>query len=186
MAIGMNDLKNGLTIEYSNSIWRVLDFQHVKPGKGGAFVRSKLKNLRTGAVNEVTFRPGDKFEQADITTRPMSYLFAENDGRVFMDVETYEQVNLPDDKIAAALKFLLEGMEVKITMYGNEILGAELPSTVQLKVTETQPGIKGATATGSGKPATVETGATITVPDFVNEGETIIVNTEDGSYKGRA
>lgn len=186
MAIGMNDLKNGLTIEYSNSIWRVLDFQHVKPGKGGAFVRSKLKNLRTGAVNEVTFRPGDKFEQADITTRPMSYLFAENDGRVFMDVETYEQVNLPDDKIAAALKFLLEGMEVKITMFGNEVLGAELPSTVQMKVTETQPGIKGATATGSGKPATVETGATITVPDFVNEGETIIINTEDGSYKGRA
>ena len=186
MAIGMNDLKNGLTIEYSNSIWRVLDFQHVKPGKGGAFVRSKLKNLRTGAVNEVTFRPGDKFEQADITTRPMSYLFAENDGRVFMDVETYEQVNLPDDKIAAALKFLLEGMEVKVTMYGNEILGAELPSTVSLKDVETQPGIKGATATGSGKPATVETGATITVPDFINEGETIIVNTEDGSYKGRA
>ena len=186
MAIGMNDLKNGLTIEYSNSIWRVLDFQHVKPGKGAAFVRSKLKNLRTGAVNEVTFRPGDKFEQADITTRPMSYLFAENDGRVFMDVETYEQVNLPDDKIAAALKFLLEGMEVKVTMYGNEILGAELPSTVSLKVVETQPGIKGATATGSGKPATVETGATITVPDFINEGETIIVNTEDGSYKGRA
>ena len=186
MAIGMNDLKNGLTIEYSNSIWRVLDFQHVKPGKGGAFVRSKLKNLRTGAVNEVTFRPGDKFEQADITTRPMSYLFAENDGRVFMDVETYEQVNLPDDKIAAALKFLHEGMEVKVTMYGNEILGAELPSTVSLKVVETQPGIKGATATGSGKPATVETGATITVPDFINEGETIIVNTEDGSYKGRA
>ncbi len=186
MAIGMNDLKNGLTIEYSNSIWRVLDFQHVKPGKGGAFVRSKLKNLRTGAVNEVTFRPGDKFEQADITTRPMSYLFAENDGRVFMDVETYEQVNLPDDKIASALKFLLEGMEVKITMFGNEILGAELPSTIAIKVTETQPGIKGATATGSGKPATVETGATITVPDFINEGETILVNTEDGSYKGRA
>lgn len=186
MAIGMNDLKNGLTIEYSNSIWRVLDFQHVKPGKGGAFVRSKLKNLRTGAVNEVTFRPGDKFEQADITTRPMSYLFAENDGRVFMDVESYEQINIPDEYLKNALKFMLEGMEVKITMFGNEVLGAELPSTVQLKVTETQPGIKGATATGSGKPATVETGATITVPDFVNEGETIIVNSEDGSYKGRA
>lgn len=186
MAIGMNDLKNGLTIEYSNSIWRVLDFQHVKPGKGGAFVRSKLKNLRTGAVNEVTFRPGDKFEQADITTRPMSYLYAENDGRVFMDVESYEQINIPDEYLKNALKFMLEGMEVKITMFGNEVLGAELPSTVQLKVTETQPGIKGATATGSGKPATVETGATITVPDFVNEGETIIVNSEDGSYKGRA
>lgn len=186
MAIGMNNLKNGLTIEYSNSIWRVLDFQHVKPGKGGAFVRSKLKNLRTGAVNEVTFRPGDKFEQADITTRPMSYLYAENDGRVFMDVESYDQINIPDEYLKNALKFLLEGMEVKITMFGNEVLGAELPSTVQMKVTETQPGIKGATATGSGKPATVETGATITVPDFVNEGETIIINTEDGSYKGRA
>ncbi|GMA70276.1 elongation factor P [Leuconostoc litchii] len=186
MAIGMNDLKTGLTIEYSNGIWRVLDFQHVKPGKGGAFVRSKLKNLRTGAVNEVTFRPGDKFEQADITTRPMSYLYAENDGRVFMDVESYEQINIPDEYLTNALKFMLEGMEVKITMFGNEVLGAELPSTVQLKVTETQPGIKGATATGSGKPATVETGATITVPDFVNEGETIIVNSEDGSYKGRA
>ena len=186
MAIGMNDLKTGLTIEYSNSIWRVLDFQHVKPGKGGAFVRSKLKNLRTGAVNEVTFRPGDKFEQADITTRTMSYLYAENDGRVFMDVESYDQINIPDEYLKNALKFLLEGMEVKITMFGNEVLGAELPSTVQMKVTETQPGIKGATATGSGKPATVETGATITVPDFVNEGETIIINTEDGSYKGRA
>ena len=186
MAIGMIDLKTGLTIEYSNSIWRVLDFQHVKPGKGGAFVRSILKNLRTGAVNEVTFRPGDKFEQADITTRPMSYVYAENDGRVFMDVESYDQINIPDEYLKNALKFLLEGMEVKITMFGNEVLGAELPSTVQMKVTETQPGIKGATATGSGKPATVETGATITVPDFVNEGETIIINTEDGSYKGRA
>ena len=186
MAIGMNDLKTGLTIEYSNSIWRVLDFQHVNPGKGGAFVRSKLNNLRTGAVNEVTFRAGDKFEQSDITTRPMSYLYAENDGRVFMDVESYDQINIPDEYLKNALKFLLEGMEVKITMFGNEVLGAELPSTVQMKVTETQPGIKGATATGSGKPATVETGATITVPDFVNEGETIIINTEDGSYKGRA
>ena len=184
--ISAGDFRNGVTFEEDGNVLQVIEFQHVKPGKGGAFVRSKLKNLRTGAVNEVTFRPGDKFEQADITTRPMSYLFAENDGRVFMDVETYEQVNLPDDKIAAALKFLLEGMEVKVTMYGNEILGAELPSTVSLKVVETQPGIKGATATGSGKPATVETGATITVPDFINEGETIIVNTEDGSYKGRA
>ncbi|CAH1852906.1 elongation factor P [Convivina intestini] len=186
MAIGMNDLKTGLTIEYNNSIWRVIEFQHVKPGKGAAFVRSKLKNLRTGAVNEVTFRPGDKFEQAEITTRPMSYLYAENGGRVFMDTETYDQINISDDHLQNALKFMLEGMEVKITMYGNEVLGAELPSSVTLKVTETQPGIKGATATGSGKPATVETGATITVPDFVNEGDTIIVNTEDGSYKGRA
>ncbi|MBU7455208.1 elongation factor P [Leuconostoc fallax] len=187
MAIGMNDLKTGLTIEYNNSIWRVLEFQHVKPGKGAAFVRSKLKNLRTGAVNEVTFRPGDKFEQAEITTRPMQYLYADGDSRVFMDTETYDQVSIPDDHIKDALKFLLENAEVKVTTYQGEILDIELPSTVILEITETQPGIKGATATGSGKPATLETGAVITVPDFVNSGEKIIVNTTDGgTYKGRA
>ena len=114
MAIGMNDLKTGLTIEYNNSIWRVLEFQHVKPGKGAAFVRSKLKNLRTGAVNEVTFRPGDKFEQAEITTRPMQYLYADGDSRVFMDTETYDQVSIPDDHIKDALKFLLENAEAVI------------------------------------------------------------------------
>jgi elongation factor P len=187
MAIGMNDIKNGMTIEWNQSIWRVLEFQHVKPGKGGAFMRAKIKNLRTGSTNEETFRPGDKFEQVDIVTRPMQYLYADGDSRVFMDVETYDQVALPEDKIQDAMKFLLENMEVKLTTYQSEILDVELPQTVELVVTETQPGIKGATATGSGKPATLETGATITVPDFIEEGEKIIVNTDNGgSYKGRA
>ncbi|HEY4400197.1 MAG TPA: elongation factor P [Lactobacillaceae bacterium] len=187
MAIGMNDIKNGMTIEWNQSIWRVLEFQHVKPGKGGAFMRAKIKNLRTGSTQEETFRPGDKFEQVDIVTRPMQYLYADGSDRVFMDVETYDQVSLPEDKIADAMKFLLENMEVKLTTFQNEILDVELPQTVELVVAETQPGIKGATATGSGKPATLETGATITVPDFIEEGEKIIVNTDDGgSYKGRA
>lgn len=140
--IGMNDLKTGLTIEYNQSIWRVLEFQHVKPGKGAAFVRSKLKNLRTGAVNEITFRPGDKFETANIETTEMQYLYAEGDQHVFMDNETYEQVSIPDDKIQDALKFLLENMNVKITTYEGEILDVELPKTVELTVKETQPGIK--------------------------------------------
>lgn len=185
--IGMNDLKTGLTIEYNQSIWRVLEFQHVKPGKGAAFVRSKLKNLRTGAVNEITFRPGDKFETANIETTEMQYLYAEGDQHVFMDNETYEQVSIPDDKIQDALKFLLENMNVKITSYEGEILDVELPKTVELTVKETQPGIKGATANGGGKPATMETGLVITVPDFINEGDKLVVNTDNGgSYTSRA
>ena len=184
--IGMNDLKTGLTIEYNQSIWRVLEFQHVKPGKGAAFVRSKLKNLRTGAVNEITFRPGDKFETANIETTEMQYLYAEGDQHVFMDNETYEQVSIPDDKIQDALKFLLENMNVKITTYEGEILDVELPKTVELTVKETQPGIKGATANGGGKPATMETGLVITVPDFINEGDKLVVNTDNGgSYTSR-
>ncbi|KRN75437.1 hypothetical protein IV73_GL000603 [Weissella kandleri] len=187
MAIGMNDLKTGLTIEYSNSIWRVLEFQHVKPGKGAAFVRSKLKNLRTGAVNEVTFRPGDKFETANIETMAMQYSYADGDNRVFMNMETYDQIAIPVDRIEDEMKFLLEGADVKVTYYDSELLGVEVPKTVELTVTETQPGIKGATANGGGKPATMETGLVITVPDFINAGDKLIVNTDNGgSYSSRA
>ena len=185
--IGMNDLKTGLTIVYNQSIWRVIEFQHVKPGKGAAFVRSKLKNLRTGAVNEITFRPGDKFETAQINQESMQYLYADGDNHVFMNTETYEQVEIPADRIQDALKFLLENMEVKITTYEGEILDVEVPKTVTLTVAETQPGIKGATANGGGKPATMETGLVITVPDFINAGDKLIVNTEDGgTYTSRA
>ncbi|AOT56869.1 elongation factor P [Weissella soli] len=187
MSIGMNDIKNGMHIEYNNGIWKVLDFQHVKPGKGGAFMRSKLKNLRNGAVNEYTFRPGDKFEEADIQTSEMQYSYADGDSRVFMNMETYDQVAIPVDKIEDAMKFLLEGTEVKVTYYGNELLGVEVPKTVELTVTETQPGIKGATANGGGKPATMETGLVITVPDFVNQGDKLVVNTDNGgTYSARA
>lgn len=185
--IGMNDLKTGLTILYNQSIWRVLEFQHVKPGKGAAFVRSKLKNLRSGAVNEVTFRPGDKFETANIVSADMQYLYAEGDSYVFMDTETYDQISIPGDKIQDALKFLLENMTVRVTTYDGEILDVEVPKTVELTVTETQPGIKGATANGGGKPATMETGLVITVPDFINVGDKLIINTDNGgSYSSRA
>ncbi len=187
MAIDTSNFKNGLTIEYNKAIWRILSFQHVKPGKGGAFVRSKLKNLRTGAVNEITFRAGERMEAADITTRPMQYLYANGDSYVFMDVDTYDQVEIPGDKIKDSLKFLLENMQVKVTSYKDEILDVELPATVELSVTDTQPSIKGATVNGGGKPATMETGLVITVPDFVNAGDKLVVNTSDGgSYKERA
>lgn len=185
--IGMNDLKTGLTIVYNQALWRVLEFQHVKPGKGAAFVRSKLKNLRTGAVNEITFRPGDKFETAQIDQDDMQYLYADGGNYVFMNTETYDQIDIPGDKIQDTLKFLLENMNVKIVTYQGEILEVEVPKTVTLTVTETQPGIKGATANGGGKPATMETGLVITVPDFINVGDKLIVNTDDGgSYTSRA
>lgn len=185
--ISMNDLKTGITIEYNSALWKVLEFQHVKPGKGAAFVRSKLKNLRTGAVNEVTFRPGDKLEEAVVTTRPMQYLYASGDNYVFMDTESFDQVEISGTQIKDALNFLLENAEVKLTSFQGEILDVELPQTVILEVTDTQPAIKGAQASGGGKPATLETGVVVTVPDFVNVGDKIVVNTDDGgSYKERA
>ncbi|QBO36785.1 elongation factor P [Periweissella cryptocerci] len=188
MAITPNDLKTGLTIEYNNAIWRVIEFQHVKPGKGSAFVRSTLKNLRTGAVNDITFsNTSEKLVPADIVTQKATYLYAEGTQHVFMNVETYDQFELPAENIQDALKFLQENMEVSVTTFGNEILGVELPKVVTLTVKETQPSIKGATANGGGKPATMETGLTIQVPDFVNEGDKLIINTDNGgAYKSRA
>lgn len=186
MAISTADFKNGLTIEVDNAIWRIIEFQHVKPGKGGAFVRSKLKNLRTGAVQEKTFRAGAKMEQANITTRKMQYLYADGDNYVFMDTDTYEQLELPSESISSEAKYLKENMEVNITQFGNETLGVELPNTVTLKVAETEPGIKGDTASGGSKPATMETGLVIQVPFFVNADDELIINTTDGTYISRA
>lgn len=184
--ISVNDFRTGLTIEVDGSIWRVVDFQHVKPGKGAAFVRSKLRNLRTGAVQEKTFRAGEKVEKAQIDNRRMQYLYASGDQHVFMDTESYEQIEIPGSQIEYELKFLKENMEVSIMMFGSETLGVELPNTVELKVTETEPGIKGDTASGGTKPAIVETGLSVNVPFFVNEGDVLIVNTTDGSYVSRA
>lgn len=186
MAISTANFKNGLTIEVDNAIWRILEFQHVKPGKGGAFVRSKLKNLRTGAVQEKTFRAGAKMEQATITTRKMQYLYADGDSYVFMDTDNYEQVELPASNIQNEIKYLKENMEVSLTQYGNETLGLELPNTVTLKVAETEPGIKGDTASGGSKPATTETGLVLQVPFFVNADDELIINTTDGTYISRA
>ncbi|MFT8323644.1 MAG: elongation factor P [Bacillus sp. (in: firmicutes)] len=184
--ISVNDFKTGLTIEVDNGIWRVLDFQHVKPGKGAAFVRSKLKNLRTGAVQEKTFRAGEKVAKAQIDNRKMQYLYASGDQHVFMDSESYDQIELSSSAIEYELKFLQENMEVQIIMYQSETLGVELPNTVVLEVTETEPGIKGDTASGGTKPATLETGLTVQVPFFINQGDKLIINTSEASYVSRA
>ncbi|EOR21663.1 elongation factor P [Cytobacillus oceanisediminis] len=184
--ISVNDFKTGLTIEVDGGIWRVLDFQHVKPGKGAAFVRSKLKNLRTGAVQEKTFRAGEKVAKAQIDNRKMQYLYANGDQHVFMDVESYDQIELSDSVIEYELKFLKENMEVHIMMYQSETLGVELPNTVVLEVAETEPGIKGDTASGGTKPAVMETGLTVQVPFFVNQGDRLIINTTEASYVSRA
>ncbi|WP_239701217.1 elongation factor P [Mammaliicoccus sp. D-M17] len=183
--ISVNDFKTGLTIKVENGIWKVLDFQHVKPGKGAAFVRSKLRNLRTGAIQEKTFRAGEKVEKAQIENSRMQYLYANGDSHVFMDNETYDQLELPEERLEYELKFIKENMEVHIQSYEGETIGIELPNTVTLQVTETEPGIKGDTATGATKQVTVETGYSLNVPLFVNEGDLLVINTTDGSYVSR-
>lgn len=184
--ISVNDFKTGLTIEFDGAIWRVVDFQHVKPGKGAAFVRSKLKNLRTGAVQEKTFRAGEKVEKAQINNRRMQYLYDNGGSHVFMDTENYEQIEIPGDNIQDELKYMKENMEVHIIMYETEVLGVELPNTVELKVIETEPGIRGDTSSGGTKPATLETGANVNVPFFINVDDVLVINTQDGSYVSRA
>lgn len=183
--ISVNDFKTGLTVKVDNGIWKVMDFQHVKPGKGAAFVRSKLRNLRTGAIQEKTFRAGEKVEKAQIDNHRMQYLYANGDSHVFMDNETYDQLELPGDTLENELKFIKENMEVQIQTYEGETIGIEMPNTVTLTVTETEPGIKGDTATGATKQATVETGYTLNVPLFINEGDQLVINTSDGSYVSR-
>ncbi|MBM7698044.1 elongation factor P [Kurthia huakuii] len=184
--ISVNDFKTGLTIKIDHDLFRVIDFQHVKPGKGAAFVRSKLRNLRNGNVAEKTFRAGEKVEKAQIDNRKMQYLYASGDQHAFMDMESYEQIEIGGDQLEYELKFLLENMEVHIVSYEGEILGIDLPNTVELTVSATEPGIKGDTATGGSKPATLETGLTVNVPFFVNEGDKLVINTADGSYVSRA
>jgi elongation factor P len=184
--ISVNDFRTGLTIEVDGGIWRVLEFQHVKPGKGAAFVRSKLRNLRTGNIQEKTFRAGEKVAKAQIDNRKMQYLYASGDSHVFMDTETYEQVELSSKQVEYELNFLKENMEVYIMMYQGETIGIELPNTVELEVVETEPGIKGDTASGGSKPAKLETGLVVQVPFFVNVGDRLVINTTDGTYVSRA
>lgn len=184
--ISVNDFRTGLTIIVDGQLYRVMDFQHVKPGKGAAFVRSKLRNLRNGNVQEKTFRAGEKVEKAQIDNRKMQYLYAQGDEHVFMDMESYDQTELASSAIEYELKFLKENMEVHIQSYQGEMLGVELPNTVELEVTETEPGIKGDTASGGTKPATLQTGLMVQVPFFVNQGDVLIINTTDSSYVSRA
>ncbi|QDP40576.1 elongation factor P [Radiobacillus deserti] len=184
--ISVNDFKTGLTIEVDGSIWQVIDFQHVKPGKGAAFVRSKLRNLRNGSIQEKTFRAGEKVARAHIENRKMQYLYASGDVHTFMDNASYEQLELQTSQIEYELKFLKENMEVNVITYQGETLGVDLPNNVELEVTETEPGIKGDTASGGTKPATLETGLTVQVPFFVNVGDVLVINTSDGKYVSRA
>ncbi len=184
--ISVNDFKTGVTIEVDNAIWRVMEFQHVKPGKGAAFVRTKLRNLRTGSVTEKTFRAGEKVAKAQIDNNKMQYLYANGDVHAFMDTETYDQIELPEKNIEYELKFLQENMEVQVIQFQGEVLGVELPNSVVLEVAETDPGIKGDTASGGTKPAKLTTGLIVQVPFFINEGDKLIINTTDASYVSRA
>lgn len=184
--ISVNELKTGLTIEVDGDIWSVMDFQHVKPGKGAAFVRTKLRNLRNGNIQEKTFRGGEKVNRAHIETRKMQYLFASGEMHTFMDTHTYDQLELPEQHIGSKLNFLKENMEVSIQTYEGETIGIDLPKNVKLEVTETEPGVKGDTASGGTKPATLETGLIVQVPFFVNQGDVLLISTDDGKYVSRA
>ena len=184
--VSAGDFKNGLTIEIEGNIFQILEFQHVKPGKGAAFVRTKLKNIISGGVVEKTFRPTEKFENAHIERKEMQYLYQDGDLYNFMDVETYDQIALNADVVGDALKFVKENEEVTISFYQGNAFAIDPPLSVELVVTETEPGVKGNTATGATKPAIVETGAQVMVPLFVNEGEVIKIDTRSGEYLSRA
>ena len=184
--ISAGEFRNGVTIEYEGEIYIILEFQHVKPGKGAAFVRTKIKNLKTGSVVEKTFRPTEKMPRANIDRMDMQYLY--NDGSLyyFMNTENFEQIAVNADDIGDTLKFVKENEMVKILSYEGEVFGIEPPLFVELEVTETEPGFAGNTAQGATKPATVETGATVNVPLFISQGEKIKIDTRTGEYLGRA
>lgn len=184
--ISVNDFKTGLTIEVDGGIWSVSDFQHVKPGKGAAFVRSKLRNLRTGAIQEKTFRAGEKVNRAHIENRKMQYLYSNGGIHTFMDMQSYDQMDLEASQIKDELNYLKENMEVNIQTYEGETIGVEMPNNVELKVVETEPGLKGDTQSGGSKPATLETGYTVSVPLFINEGDVLVIDTRSGNYVSRA
>ena len=183
--ISAGDFRNGITIELDNGIYQIIEFQHVKPGKGAAFVRTKLKNIVSGGVIEKTFRPTEKCPQARIDRKDMQYLYSDGDLYHFMDVETYDQVALNDETVGDALKFVKENDMCKVCSHNGNVFAIEPPLFVELEVTETEPGFKGDTATGASKPATVETGATVSVPLFVEIGNKIKIDTRTGEYLSR-
>ncbi|MCV3319572.1 elongation factor P [Pediococcus pentosaceus] len=180
------NLKAGMTFIKDGKLIKVVETNHHKPGKGNTVMQMKLYYVRAGSTVQTTMRPTEKVEQAILDTKEAQYLYRQDDMAVFMDTETYEQYELPVSSIESELKYLLENTMVKISFYGNEVIGVDLPTTVELKVVETAPSIKGATVTGSGKPATMETGLVVNVPDFIQEGEVLVINTEKGTYTKRA
>jgi elongation factor P len=186
MAITTNDLKNGMTLDLDGKLMQVVEFQHVKPGKGPAFVRTKIRNVRTGAIVERTFRAGEKVERVTIDKREMQYLYRDGADYVFMDNETYEQLHVSATALGDAGSYLIEGAAVVLQMHGDEIVGTELPAAVELAVAETEPGIQGDRVSGATKPATLETGLVVQVPLFVNIGDRLKVDTRSGEYITRA
>lgn len=184
--ISAGDFRNGITFELDGNVVQVIEFQHVKPGKGAAFVRTKYKNVITGAVVERSFNPTDKYPTAYIERKDMQYLYRDGDLYYFMDMETYEQQPIDKSKLGSAFQFVKENMEVKVLSYKGNVFGVEPPNFVELEVTETDPGFKGDTATNATKPATLETGAEIKVPLFINQGDMIRIDTRTGEYMERA
>ena len=184
--ISTNDLKNGITIQVDGDIFVVMETQHVKPGKGAAIVKAKLKNLRSGAIFEKTFNAGVKVQTARIEKQLMQYLYSMNDEYFFMNMETYEQISLTKDHLGDGVNYLIENAEVYVTSFEGEVIGIDLPDKINLKVTHTEPAVKGNTTTNALKDATVETGLLVRVPLFIEEGETIVVSTSDGKYVSRA
>lgn len=183
--INVNDFKTGVTIEYEGNLYQVLEFQHVKPGKGAAIVKAKLKNLRSGSIAEYSFNAGTKVPTAHVSKTKMQYLYSTGDVYSFMNMDTYEQVDVDKSQIEAEVKYLKEGLEVILIFFENELLGIELPEKIDYKITSTEPAIKGNTATNATKDAYVETGMLVKVPLFIDEGEEIIVSTKDGKYVSR-
>ena len=184
--ISTNDFKTGITVEIDGAPFQVVDFQHVKPGKGAAFVRAKVRNLKTGSTTEKTFRAGEKLPKAPIERKEMQFLYMDGESYVFMDNESYEQIEVSTAKLDGAEKYLIENMNCEVAFYQGEIIDLEVPNSVILEVVETEPGIKGDTTSGGTKPAKMQTGITVNVPFFINEGDKIKVDTRHGTYVERA
>jgi elongation factor P len=182
VSVSTNDLKNGMTLDLDGTLFQVIEFQHVKPGKGGAFVRTKLRNVRSGAVIERTFNAGVKVGLAIVERKAMQYLYGDGADAVFMDLDTYDQIHVPAEVLGDATKYLAEGAEAQVAMHEGVPISLDLPASVALTITQTDPGAKGDTRTGALKPATLETGAVVNVPLFVEEGEKIKVDTRSGEY----
>jgi len=185
MTVSTNDLKNGMTLDLPEGLFSVVEFQHVKPGKGGAFVRTKIKNVRTGAVIERTYRADEKLEQAIIDKREMQYLYNDGEQYVFMDNTSYDQMHVDQSALGEAAKYLKEGDSPVLQMYNGEIVGVDIPASVELEVTNTEPGVQGDRVSGARKPATLETGLVVQVPLFVNTGDRVKVDTRSGEYLTR-
>ena len=185
-SISTNDFRNGMTLELAEGLFQVVEFQHVKPGKGGAFVRTTLRNVRNGGVVDRTFRAAEKVERAHIDKREKQFLYRDGSDLVFMDNETFDQLNVPEQSLGDAAHYLIEGATVTLQMYGDEIVGTDLPASVELTISDTEPGLQGDRVSGARKSATLETGLVIQVPLFVNVGDRVKIDTRSGEYLTRA